>query len=99
MRGGGGREKGGVFVASCLGSALGTLIMALYANYPLALAPGMGLNAYFAYGVVKGMHYPWPVALGAVFLSGVLFLGLSLRRTRDWLAHAIPRSQTTAISA
>src|SRR5260370_32697814 len=99
MRGGGGREKGGVFVASCRGSALGTMIMAVYANYPLALAPGMGLNAYFTYGVVKGMHYPWQVALGAVFLSGVLFLVLSLSRIREWIADAIPRSQKMAISA
>jgi len=94
-----GMDKGAVFVATCLGSALGTLIMALYANYPLALAPGMGLNAYFAYGVVKGMHYPWQVALGAVFLSGVLFLVLSLSRIREWIADAIPRSQKMAISA
>jgi len=94
-----GMDKGAVFVATCLGSALGTLIMALYANYPLALAPGMGLNAYFTYGVVKGMHYPWQVALGAVFLSGVLFLVLSLSRIREWIADAIPRSQKMAISA
>jgi adenine/guanine/hypoxanthine permease len=94
-----GMDKGAVFVATCLGSALGTLIMALYANYPLALAPGMGLNAYFAYGVVRGMHYPWEVALGAVFLSGVLFLVLSLTRIREWIADAIPQSQKMAISA
>ncbi len=94
-----GMDHGAVFVATCLGSAIGTLIMALYANYPLALAPGMGLNAYFTYGVVKGMHYPWQVALGAVFLSGVLFLMLSLTRVRSWIADAIPQSQKLAISA
>ncbi len=94
-----GMDHGAVFVATCLGSAIGTLIMALYANYPLALAPGMGLNAYFTYGVVKGMHYPWQVALGAVFLSGVLFLVLSLTRVRSWIADAIPQSQKLAISA
>ena len=94
-----GMDKGAVFVATCLGSALGTLVMALYANYPLALAPGMGLNAYFTYGVVKGMHYSWEVALGAVFLSGVLFLALSLSRIREWIADAIPHSQKMAISA
>ena len=94
-----GMDKGAVFVATCLGSAIGTLIMALYANYPLALAPGMGLNAYFTYGVVKGMHYPWQVALGAVLLSGVLFLVLSLTRIREWIAQAIPQSQKMAISA
>jgi adenine/guanine/hypoxanthine permease len=94
-----GMDHGAVFVATCLGSAIGTLVMALYANYPLALAPGMGLNAYFTYGVVKGMHYPWQVALGAVFLSGVLFLVLSLTRVRGWIADAIPQSQKLAISA
>jgi adenine/guanine/hypoxanthine permease len=94
-----GMDKGAVFVATCLGSAIGTLIMALYANYPLALAPGMGLNAYFTYGVVKGMHYPWQVALGAVLLSGVLFLVLSLTHIREWIAQAIPQSQKMAISA
>jgi AGZA family xanthine/uracil permease-like MFS transporter len=94
-----GMDKGAVFVATCLGSPIGTLVMALYANYPLALAPGMGLNAYFTYGVVKGMHYSWEVALGAVFLSGVLFLVLSLTRVRTWIADAIPRSQKLAISA
>src|SRR6185437_6268300 len=94
-----GMDKGAVFVATCLGSAIGTLIMALYANYPLALAPGMGLNAYFTYGVVKGLHYPWEVALGAVFISGVLFMVLSLTRVREWIVDAIPQSQKMAISA
>jgi AGZA family xanthine/uracil permease-like MFS transporter len=94
-----GMDRGAVFVATCLGSVIGTLVMALYANYPLALAPGMGLNAYFAYAVVKGMHYPWEVALGAVFLSGVLFFVLSITRIREWIADAIPLSQKLAISA
>lgn len=69
-----GMPKDAVFVATCLIAALGTLIMGLYANYPIALAPGMGLNAYFAYVVVLGMGYTWQVALGAVFISGCLFL-------------------------
>src|SRR5579859_7818731 len=77
-----GMDKGAVFVATCIASAIGTLVMALYANYPLALAPGMGLNAYFTYGVVLGMHYRWQVALGAVFISGSLFLILSVTRVR-----------------
>jgi AGZA family xanthine/uracil permease-like MFS transporter len=94
-----GMDRGAVFVATCLASALATLLMALFANYPLALAPGMGINAYFAYGVVKGLHYSWEVALGAVFLSGLLFLILSLTRLRAWLVDAIPRSQKMAISA
>ena len=69
-----GMPKDAVFVATCLIAALGTLIMGLYANYPIAMAPGMGLNAYFAYVVVLGMGVPWQAALGAVFISGCLFL-------------------------
>src|SRR5919206_1730668 len=94
-----GMDKGAVFVATCVASAIGTLVMALYANYPLALAPGMGLNAYFTYGVVLGMGHPWQVALGAVFISGVLFLVLSVTRVREWIVDAIPMSQKLAISA
>jgi AGZA family xanthine/uracil permease-like MFS transporter len=94
-----GMDKGAVFVATCLASAVATLIMALYANYPIALAPGMGLNAYFAYGVVKGMGHSWEVALGAVFLSGILFLILSVTKIREWIVDAIPMSQKFAISA
>jgi AGZA family xanthine/uracil permease-like MFS transporter len=94
-----GMDRGAVFVATCLAAALATLLMALFANYPLALAPGMGTNAYFAYSVVKGLHYSWPVALGAVFISGALFLILSLTRVRALIVDAIPRSQKVAISA
>jgi AGZA family xanthine/uracil permease-like MFS transporter len=94
-----GMDKGAVFVATCLASALATLFMALYANYPLALAPGMGLNAYFTYSVVLGLHYRWQVALGAVFLSGCIFLILSLTRVREWIIGTIPMSQKIAISA
>ena len=68
-----------VFVATCLAAAFSTLIMGLYANYPIALAPGMGLNAFFAYGVVLGMGHAWEVALGAVFVSGVLFVAAERR--------------------
>jgi AGZA family xanthine/uracil permease-like MFS transporter len=94
-----GMDRGAVFVATCIASAIGTLVMALYANYPLALAPGMGLNAYFTFSVVKGMHYSWEVALGAVFISGVAFLILSLTRIRELIVDAIPASQKMAISA
>jgi len=94
-----GMDRGAVFVATCLATALATMLMALFTNYPLALAPGMGINAYFTYGVVKGLHYSWQVALGAVFLSGVLFLLLSVTRVRSWLVDAIPMSQKLAISA
>lgn len=94
-----GMDRGAVFVATCLAAALATLLMALLANYPLALAPGMGINAYFAYSVVNGLHYSWQVALGAVFLSGLLFLIISVTRLRSWIVDAIPRSQKMAISA
>ena len=94
-----GMDRGAVFVATCIASAVGTLVMAFYANYPLALAPGMGLNAYFTYGVVKGMHYSWEVALGAVFISGVLFMVLALTKVREWIVDSIPQSQKLAIAA
>ena len=69
---------GAAFVATCLSAALATLVMGLYANYPIALAPGMGLNAFFSYGVVLGLGYAWEAALGAVFISGALFVALSV---------------------
>lgn len=94
-----GMDRGAVFVATCLAAAIGTAIMGFYANYPIALAPGMGLNAYFTYGVVLGMGYTWQVALGAVFISGVLFLILSVLPVREWIINAIPRSLKIAISA
>ena len=94
-----GMDQDAVFVATCLAAVVGTLIMGLYANYPIALAPGMGLNAYFTYSVVLGMNYTWQVALGAVFLSGVLFLILSILPVREWIINAIPRSLKMAIGA
>ncbi len=94
-----GMDKGAVFVATCLASAFATLIMALYANYPIALAPGMGINAFFTYGVVLGMHYSWQTALGAVFISGTLFLVLSLTPLREWIIDGIPKSQKMAVAA
>lgn len=94
-----GMDKGAVFVATCLAAAAGSAIMGLYANYPVALAPGMGLNAYFTYAVVGGMGYSWQVALGAVFISGLLFLLLSLLPIRELIVNAIPRSLKVAISA
>jgi len=94
-----GMDFGAVFVATCVAAALGTAIMGLYANYPIALAPGMGLNAYFTYGVVQSMGYAWQVALGAVFISGVLFILFSLLPLREWIVNAIPRGLKMAISA
>jgi AGZA family xanthine/uracil permease-like MFS transporter len=94
-----GMNKGAVFTATCLAAAFGTLVMALYANYPIALAPGMGINAFFTYGVVVGLHYSWQAALGAVFVSGGLFLIVSLTPLRAWIVESIPRSQKMAIAA
>jgi AGZA family xanthine/uracil permease-like MFS transporter len=94
-----GMDKGAVFVATCLAAAFGSAFMGLYANYPIALAPGMGLNAYFTYGVVKGMGHAWETALGAVFLSGILFLIVSLTRVREWVIDRIPLSLKMATAA
>lgn len=94
-----GMDFGAVFVATCLAAAVGSAIMGLYANYPIALAPGMGLNAFFTYGVVLGMGYSWQAALGAVFVSGVLFVILSILPVREWIVNAIPRSLKMAVSA
>ena len=85
-----GMPRDAVFVATCLAAALGSAIMGLYANYPIAMAPGMGLNAYFAYVVVKGMGYTWEMALGAVFISGCLFVLVSVLRLREMLINGIP---------
>ncbi len=93
-----GMPKGAVFVATCLVAAIGSLVMALHANYPIALAPGMGLNAYFAYVVVLGMGYRWQEALGAVFISGVLFLLITLLRLRSVIVEGIPASLRIAIT-
>lgn len=94
-----GMDPGAVFVATCVAAAVGTLVMGLVANYPIALAPGMGLNAYFAFTVVGQMGYPWQVALGAVFLSGVIFFVLTVLPVREAVVNAIPHSLKMAISA
>jgi len=94
-----GMDFGAVFVATCVAAAIGALIMGLYANYPFGLAPGMGLNAYFAYAVVGGLGFSWQTALGAVFISGVIFLVLSILPVREWIINAIPRNLKVAISA
>ncbi len=94
-----GMDFNAVFVATCLAAAVGTLIMGIYANYPIALAPGMGLNAFFTYGVVLGLGHPWQTALGAVFLSGVIFITISVLPIREWLINSIPRTLKMAISA
>ncbi|MDM0115900.1 NCS2 family permease [Variovorax sp. J22R133] len=93
-----GMPKEAVFVATCLIAALGTLVMALYANYPIALAPGMGLNAYFAFTVVGAMGFTWQAALGAVFVSGCLFLLVTLFGLRELIVNGIPHSMRIAIT-
>ncbi|GAA4500675.1 NCS2 family permease [Pseudaeromonas paramecii] len=94
-----GMDQGAVFVATCLAAAFGCFIMGLYANYPVAQAPGMGLNAFFTFTVVKGLGYSWEVALGAVFLSGVAFLALSLFKVREWIVNSIPEALRLGIGA
>ncbi len=94
-----GMDFGAVFVATCLAAAIGSFVMGFFANYPIALAPGMGLNAFFTYGVVLGMGHTWQVALGAVFFSGILFIILSILPVREWLINAIPKTLKMAISA
>ncbi|MYZ44426.1 NCS2 family permease [Schauerella aestuarii] len=94
-----GMDRNAVFVATCLAAAIGTLIMAFVANWPIGMAPGMGLNAFFAFTVVKTMGYTWEQALGAVFVSGVIFLILTLTGVRAWLIKGIPASLRSAIAA
>ncbi len=93
-----GMPKESVFVATCIVAALGSAVMGLYANYPIAMAPGMGLNAYFAYAVVLGMGVTWQAALGAVFISGCLFILVSVVGLRGMIVNGIPRSMRVAIT-
>lgn len=93
-----GMDRGAVFTATAIASFIGTLLMALFANYPFALAPGMGLNAYFAYTVVIGMGYSWETALTAVFVEGIIFILLSLTNIRTAIFNAIPMTLKTAVS-
>ena len=94
-----GMDFGAVFVATCLAAAFGSLVMGLVANYPIALAPGMSQNAFFVYGIVLGMGITWQTALGAVFVSGLIFLLLSVLPVREWLINAIPRNLKLGMSA
>jgi adenine/guanine/hypoxanthine permease len=94
-----GMDQGAVFVATCIAAAVSTLVMALYANYPIALAPGMGINAFFAFTVVLTYKYTWQQALAAVFCSGVLFFLISVFRIRQYVIDAIPHNLKLAVSA
>lgn len=94
-----GMDSGAVFTATALAALVATLLMAAFANYPFVLAPGMGLNAYFAYTVVIQMGYTWKMALAAVFLEGLIFIVLSLTSVREAIFNAIPMNLKHAVSA
>ncbi|RJE88091.1 NCS2 family permease [Paracoccus onubensis] len=94
-----GMDRNAVFVATCLAAALGAAIMGLLANWPIGMAPGMGLNAFFAFTVVGAMGFTWQEALGAVFISGVIFLILTVTGIRSWLISGIPISMRSGIAA
>ncbi|MBJ2146219.1 NCS2 family permease [Vibrio sp. IB15] len=94
-----GMDSGAVFVATCIGAAIGCLLMGLFANWPVGLAPGMGLNAFFSFTVVSEMGYSWEVALGAVFISGILFVGMSFYKVRQWIIESIPVSLRYSMTA
>jgi len=94
-----GMDFGAVFVATCIAAAFGSIVMGLYGNYPIAQAPGMGQNAFFTFSVVLGMGHAWQTALGAVFISGVIFVALSVLPVREWLVNAIPRNLKLGMAA
>lgn len=94
-----GMDFGAVFVATCLAAAFGSIAMGLLGNYPIAMAPGMGQNAFFTYGIVLGLGHSWQTALGAVFVSGVIFVLLSVLPVREWLINAIPRNLKLGIAS
>lgn len=93
-----GMDRGAVFTATALAAFIGTCLMALLSNYPFVLAPGMGLNAYFAYTVVLGMGYTWQMALAAVFVEGIVFIILSLTKVREAIFNAIPMNLKHGVS-
>ncbi|MEH6585141.1 MAG: NCS2 family permease [Halioglobus sp.] len=94
-----GMDQGASFAATCLAAALACVFMGLYANWPVGLAPGMGLNAFFTYTVVGEMGYSWEIALGAVFIAGVLFVIMSITRLRAWMLNSIPKDLRVAMGA
>ena len=94
-----GMDFGAVFVATCLAAAFGSIAMGLLGNYPIAMAPGMGQNAFFTYGIVLGLGHSWQTALGAVFISGLIFVLLSVLPVREWLINAIPRNLKLGIAS
>ena len=94
-----GMDKGAIFVGTCLAAAIACLIMGVFANWPIGLAPGMGLNAFFTYTVVDEMGYSWEIALGAVFIAGILFFVMSVTNLRSWMIASIPMNLRIAMGA
>lgn len=94
-----GMDQGAIFVGTCLAAAIACIVMGLFANWPVGLAPGMGLNAFFTYTVVGEMGYSWEVALGAVFIAGLLFFFMSITRLRSWMIASIPMNLKIAMGA
>lgn len=94
-----GMDFGAVFVATCIAAAFGSIAMGILGNYPIAMAPGMGQNAFFTYGIVLGLGHTWQTALGAVFLSGIIFVIMSILPIREWLINAIPKNLKLGIAS
>jgi len=94
-----GMDKGAIFVGTCLAAAIACFVMGIFANWPIGLAPGMGLNAFFTYTVVGEMGYSWEVALGAVFIAGILFFIMSVTNLRSWMIASIPMNLRLAMGA
>ena len=94
-----GMDKGAIFVGTCLAAAIACLVMGIFANWPIGLAPGMGLNAFFTYTVVGEMGYSWEIALGAVFIAGILFFIISVTNLRSWMISSIPMNLRIAMGA
>jgi len=94
-----GMDQGAIFVGTCLAAAIACFIMGFYANWPIGLAPGMGLNAFFTHTVVGEMGYSWEIALGAVFIAGILFFIMSVTKMRGWMISSIPLNLRIAMGA
>lgn len=93
-----GLDLGAVFVATCIVTAIGCVILGMLANYPIAIAPGMALNVYFSYTVVQALGHSWQSALGAVFVSGIIFFALTITKIRHWLIECMPESLNIGIA-
>ena len=94
-----GMDKDAIFVGTCIAAAIACFVMGFFANWPIGLAPGMGLNVFFTYTVVGKMEYSWEVALGAVFIAGILFFVMSVTNLRSWMISSIPMNLRIAMGA